>query len=62
MSITMLSNYTAAARQAIKRWAYCKVCGVRTDQHEIPAVPAKEVWECERCHCLLNHRGEPVAS
>jgi uncharacterized paraquat-inducible protein A len=42
------------------RWAYCKICGIRTDQHEITSV--KEVWECERCHHLINRRGEPIAN
>lgn len=41
------------------RWAYCKICGCRTDQHEIDS--KKEVWVCNSCHHLLNHRGEPIA-
>ena len=49
---------TLFARQV--RWAFCKICGCRTDQYEVAS--RKEVWECESCHHLLNHRGEPVAN
>lgn len=57
----MLGTYAAAVRQALRRWAYCKVCQTRTDQHEV-SDGVKEAWVCESCHCLLNHRGEPIGS
>ncbi len=51
-------NMLIYAFSQVKRWAYCKICMTQTDQESLSR---KEVWRCESCHHLIDHRGELVA-